>query len=296
MPDLLVVLSGVIAGGGISTGSNLILERRREGRQVATDGRREERELRQAARLVHQELGEAMWVLEHAVELYEWWPYPSRKFSDRRWHEFGQVLADYLLADDWLPLTFAYEDMRELEVKIDSIYRSHGKFRPFGVADDREVRSLWDSLDQAQQTIHGLAGESGRSGFDTVAAMQHAAMDAARQLVPGTGPRLNDPPQHRARMEVRQSCDVVGVAVVGAPNWRRFEAVIPKGFILTAIVPEISDTAACVMSALGDTRATSELAIRFVPEDIRNDDGFEDFAFIVDRRQRLKSFRELPPS
>ena len=261
-----------------------------------SETREEERELRQVARLIYQELGEAMWMLHRAVATYEWWPYPSRRFPEGRWREFGHALAARLEAQEWLKCTFAYEDIREFEARIDEIWRSQGRLTPFAQEDDIECRRLAFSVDEAREVVaERLEEEHQNYSFDTVAAMQRAAMDAARRFMPESEGPFDQRPRDRARMKSRTSVDLVAVALIGAPLWRRFEASLPKDFVLTAVVATTPGSSASVLSTLGDKSATSEFANRFVPEDIRNELDFEDFAFIVDREQLDSAFDELPP-
>lgn len=277
-------------------GSSFALELRRERRQASRDNLNDERELRRAARLVHEELREALWTIEHAVDHHAWWPHPSRKFETQRWHDFAPVFAgsNDITEEQWSFLVFAYEDLRSQETDLDAFFRSEATLPPFDVEGDQMLRWLWETVNEGRQAIAELAGQAiERSGFDGVAAMWWAAERAAKQLMPVTGSPTHPAPIDRSRFEVQESTVVTGIALVGAPNWRQFTARLSPGRVLTITVPEIGGSSACVMSTLGPRRRGSEHANVLVPEDVRNDENFEDFAFLVDEEQRRRWFKEL---
>jgi hypothetical protein len=292
---LLVGLSGVVVGGAITAASTLVFERRREKRAELAEAKRDARELKQAARLVFQELGDAVFLLGLAVAQYKWWPYPSRTFSDQRWKDLAPILAASLDHDDWIYCAFAYEDLRDFEAKLDFEYRSGADLPPFGRQQDVEIRHLWESIQQVREILGALIDQDASNSFDTVAAMEHAGRDAAQQLMPSSATKVADVPPARAQVEVQKICEATGIAILGAPSWRQFSAALPKGLVLTVTVTGIPGSTACVLSTLGDRTTTGEFAIRFVPEEIRSDDTFEDFAFIIDSEQLITDFKELVP-
>jgi len=297
MTELFIALAGVLVGGAISTVSNLSLERRRERRQVAREEAREDREVLRAARLIRQELGEALWLIKRAVDRYRWWPHPSRRFPARRWHEFGPTLAGAEEIDqfEWLQVTFAYEDLQDFEADLDAEYRSVAALPPFSVDTDRELRLLRTSVLEGHEVVSRLCGTESKSGFDDVAAMFHAAEEAARKLMPGKGLVIGDPPRRRSKLELLQPSRLKGVALINAPGWREFDADLPAGTTLTTVVAEIPESRACVLSPQGDRSSEAELTQRFVPEEIRAEAAYENFAFIVSDEHRRELFRELPP-
>jgi hypothetical protein len=273
------------------------LERRRERREKLRDETRDERELRRAARLVHEELREALWTIVQAVDHYTWWPHPSRTFTMRRWHEFAPVFAgsSVVTGDQWSSLTFAYEDLQDCEAKLDAHYRSRGELPPFGFAEDQALRWLWESVDEGRQAAADLAEQEQRiPGFDRVAAMYRAAEQAAKQLMPASQATAISPPEYRSRMEVKTTGQVTGIALVGAPLWQQFTANLPLGVVLTTVVPEVAGSSACVMSPLGARGPEDEATVSFVPDEIRDDDSYEDFVLIIGDQQRRQWLKELP--
>lgn len=290
------MLIGAVLGGLLTLASGLVIETRRENRQIAREALAEERQLRRALRLVYDELEEAMGTIEVAVNRYLWWPFPSRRFEMRRWDEFAPVLAgsDELTQQQWLTLTWAYEGLRELEGELDAIHRSGSPLPGFGVEEDRKLRALWELVNEGRGEIAELVGRRViENSFDEVAAMIHAAEAAARSLMPAAPLAQGRPARSpRSQFVVKKPLAMTGVALVRAPNRHQFEVEVPAETILSMFRAEITGSDAVAMSP---RKVGSDLdtAKRFVPDSLRRDIYFEGFTFLVAEADLRRFLEEL---
>ena len=110
MTEAIFTLVGVLFGAAIP----IWLERRRVSRDEARSQQQEGRELRRAARLVLEELGNRASEVEEAIANGHWWP-AERQLSTAEWNKWREPLA--LLLDDseaWDEIQLAFRDFDRL--------------------------------------------------------------------------------------------------------------------------------------------------------------------------------------
>jgi hypothetical protein len=118
MDQAITGLIGAVVGGSLTAGSNLTLEwiRNRRADGQALDERA--RSLREAVRLVDDELVSCIEVLA-AAELKGQWPKPSELLSTDRWSTYAPMIARSDVAEGaWALLTDTYQTVREANGRI----------------------------------------------------------------------------------------------------------------------------------------------------------------------------------
>jgi hypothetical protein len=110
-----IATSGALLGGAIAAGSNLLVERSR--RQHADVTRHEERflELRQAARIVLEELNGFRSMLRETAKLGSPWP---PEVAIDAWQRFGDVLAARVGNETWRMVGAAYDAVTALSREV----------------------------------------------------------------------------------------------------------------------------------------------------------------------------------
>jgi hypothetical protein len=113
MDPALTGLIGALTGGLIASGSNWGLEaaRNRRAERVNIEGRG--RELREAARMIDDELVASIATL-HQTESRRVWASPNDPLPTERWRDYGPVIARSEVGEDaWTWLADAYQAIRE---------------------------------------------------------------------------------------------------------------------------------------------------------------------------------------
>jgi hypothetical protein len=102
-------LIGAVIGGGLTAGSNLLLDIRRNKSAKEDEEAKNQREVRQASRLIKGELTQSLAALIAARQLGTNWQMPSDSLiSVQEWSLYGSVLASHLEDDAWLACVEAY--------------------------------------------------------------------------------------------------------------------------------------------------------------------------------------------
>jgi hypothetical protein len=101
----------ILLGALISLGTTFVTERRKEQRVDKKEQQEQERELRQAGRLVYEELNNAWIVLRQTKETEVWWSTPPYDLELSAWDKYKEELAGRLDKDTWSEVTSAYTGM-----------------------------------------------------------------------------------------------------------------------------------------------------------------------------------------
>lgn len=281
MTQVLIGLIGVIVGGMLTALSSWLLDLLRDRRDRQRQVQQETRELKRAARLVGEELSENLYMLCRAVEFRRWWRHPAHSLRTTRWDEYEPVFAGAEMEDEaWYSAAAAYQVVRELLGAAEGRLRLESS--PFTVEDDRSIRTSIEVIDGGWQALAALNGERGLTVEpDAVAAMFTAARDAARNLLADDGGRASPFVDREELRVVSDDRPVVGIALLRAPNWVSYPCRLPLGSKLTVLIPEIEGTRACAVSPLGQREADSDMARKFVPDEIRLAAEYSDFVLLL---------------
>jgi hypothetical protein len=150
-------LVGALIGGLLTSGSSWGMATIANRRADSRDAGLRERELREAARLIDDELMGAASILSQAILRRAWIP-PGEQLSLDRWLTYGPILARSELSDDsWTWLADCYQAIREANVRI-------------VIAERRDERAV-DDRDEAY--LSGIRGAI------------EAGLEALRADVPG---------------------------------------------------------------------------------------------------------------
>jgi hypothetical protein len=117
MDSSLTALLGAVTGGLIAAGSNWGIEWIRGRRVDELEAVAQSRELREAARLIDDELTGAITTLA-VMKLKQRWGHAGQ-LSTNRWQVYGPILARFHSdRDTWTWLADAYEAIREVNARL----------------------------------------------------------------------------------------------------------------------------------------------------------------------------------
>jgi hypothetical protein len=152
-------LIGVVVGALVTGGVTWTLARRRE-----------QRDVRAAARLLRNDLLKAEGMLSHALNESRWWP-RDRELPTSLWREERRYLAAELENfDDWEPIGRAFTELEELSlyVEVRSLEADLGalsvEYRP--VSDDETVEGARELVRRGLARLDYVVGAD-RSRADT---------------------------------------------------------------------------------------------------------------------------------
>jgi hypothetical protein len=111
-------VGALLLGAIISFGVTFYFEWRKERRTDKTEQQGRERELRQAGRLVYEELNNAWIVLNQTTDTELWWSSPPYDLDSSGWHEYRATLARLLDKDTWSAISAAYSSMVAFNVRL----------------------------------------------------------------------------------------------------------------------------------------------------------------------------------
>jgi hypothetical protein len=134
----LASLIGAVIGGGIASGSNLAVERHRDGRERSREKMRGDAELRRAARPLAEELLYGRDLIEKAVERdYFTWEPPKRELPASAWAEHRGVVAERGSTEDWRAVGAAYKEIDRLNWVVRDAIEEEGWTQ-------RQMRAPWE--------------------------------------------------------------------------------------------------------------------------------------------------------
>lgn len=166
MPDDVMIavvgVGGVVLGSVISTLPGLWVERRRAVREREAAQERRENVLREAGRLVAEELREAERLVEQAARRGRYWP-GLRQHPTATWNAYRPALAvNIAAAADWASITVAYDSINQLNWTI-----SERRGRMVTVASRTEgdpvepedrLREVWEQVRHALWVLDSEVG------------------------------------------------------------------------------------------------------------------------------------------
>jgi hypothetical protein len=116
--EFIRLTAATILGALISFGTTFFFERRKEQRTEQAERHQDERQLRQALRLVWEELIDTSCELDAAVENGHWWSDPPHDLKTQRWDTYGPILAALIDEGSWSGLTYAYATISDFNVSL----------------------------------------------------------------------------------------------------------------------------------------------------------------------------------
>ena len=111
--DLLLALIVAVSSALGATGGTIFTERRRERRQRDQEKDQRDRDLKEAARLVDEELRDATDLLRTAIYGSRWWPGP-RQLSSDVYTRYRHILALYLDDSPSADVSHAYQELNRV--------------------------------------------------------------------------------------------------------------------------------------------------------------------------------------
>lgn len=143
------LVGATILGALISFGTTFFFERRKEQRTEAVEKEARARLLRQAERLVSEELFNISSEIEQTLEDRQWWSNPPFELGQDLWYEYRPVLAD--LVDHELNgdrITTVYNTIADFNVKLRMAKEGNGRIGALGskltTIDGSQITEDWD--------------------------------------------------------------------------------------------------------------------------------------------------------
>lgn len=167
MSEFLRLFLATLLGAGVSFGTTLYFQRRKEILDQEHTKEANQRELRRALRLVRDELIENRTTISIAREAEVWWSFPPSDLSVELWEEWRSTLADLLDEQRvWGSLSGAFAEIADLNLKLAMFragrqypndmasYIKKTKIYNEGWSEDHsgEISPQWDDLLMRVQT------------------------------------------------------------------------------------------------------------------------------------------------
>jgi hypothetical protein len=108
----------IVLGALISFGTTHHFERRKDKRAERAERQQDERQLRQALRLVLYELVDTSAEIGWALECGQWWSDPPHDLRQRRWSTYEPILAALLDDYAWSRLSVAHAEISDFNVQL----------------------------------------------------------------------------------------------------------------------------------------------------------------------------------
>lgn len=119
MSEFLRLFFATLLGAGVSFGTTLYFQRRKETLDRERAKEADNRELRRALRLVRDELIENGATIEVAREAQTWWSFPPNDLSVEPWQDWRSSLADLLDEQGaWSFLSSAFSEINDFNLKL----------------------------------------------------------------------------------------------------------------------------------------------------------------------------------
>jgi hypothetical protein len=128
MSEFFRLFLATLLGAGVSFGTTLYFQRRRETLDRERAREADSRELRRALRLVRDELIDNEATISIAREAQTWWSFPPSDLSVELWEEWRSALADLLEEQRvWGDLSDAFAEIADLNLKL-AMFRAGRKY------------------------------------------------------------------------------------------------------------------------------------------------------------------------
>jgi hypothetical protein len=180
---LIAGLSAIV-GGAITAGSNLLVEARRRKHDVESLATREQRDLRQATRLVLAELAEVDQAIRHSARSHLTWPL-ERQLPGFAWKEYRGTLAVHLPLHAWRWVESAYDEANGLNWRVIEFAREASTEGPVHRADVEWLRAPFRTIRHAMGELEQALGEPrGAFGYTGYASIDELEADAFGDSAP----------------------------------------------------------------------------------------------------------------
>jgi hypothetical protein len=173
MDPALMSLAGVVLGGGIASGTSVLVERTRSKRESKLERSRSDAETRTAARLVYDELDEIELLIDIAASSQAWsyrWDPPVRALPRAEWERHRATLATHLPDHPWGLLAGVYAELAAIHdhaIAIIDEERAMGVPEPHEIEARKIPTTLLARVDEAiaavNHALSALAPFAGRS-------------------------------------------------------------------------------------------------------------------------------------
>jgi hypothetical protein len=128
MDEFWRLLAATLLGATVTFVTTYFFQRRQEAREERRAEDRQQRELRQAVRLVSDELLGAITTITLARESEYWWSLPPTDLPTAAWSRYRSTLADLLEDAPWKRLTSAYDELHQLNSQL-QMFRDGKRYR-----------------------------------------------------------------------------------------------------------------------------------------------------------------------
>jgi hypothetical protein len=155
------IIAGVaaIVGGVIVAGSNLAVEALRRRQQRESQAELDQRELRQATRLVLAELAEISHAISETAKSRFTWR-NDRPLPAFAWREYRAILAAHLPISAWRWVESAYQAANALNWHVAEMNRELESDGPIHFIENEWLRDPFRTLQQAMEELEGALGDA----------------------------------------------------------------------------------------------------------------------------------------
>jgi hypothetical protein len=201
MSEFLRLFLATLLGAGVSFGTTLYFQRRKEILDQRRAEEADERELRKGLRLVRDELIDNETTISIARQAQMWWALPPYDLPVELWEEWRSSLADLLEEQRaWGYLSTAFSEVNRLNQKL-AMFRA-GREYPNETASNPEGTKVYNDA-----WAEGHDGEISPQWDDVLMRAQTILEMADREIFPFLFPE-KDPPEvgnPPSRLEVQSS-------------------------------------------------------------------------------------------
>lgn len=183
------IIAGVAAvvGGLLTAGSNLAVEgiRRRHEREAQAD--RDQRELRQAIRLVLAELAEISGAIRHSAKSHGTWR-NDQLLPAFAWREYRAILAAHLPLHAWRWIESAYNEANALNWKVIETNNEFQSEGPVHFIENEWLRDAFRTTRHAMAQLEGALDEPrgiwGYTGYASIEDLEEGVWDPRPEVDP----------------------------------------------------------------------------------------------------------------
>lgn len=173
--------AAAIVGGLLTAGSNLFAESLRRRQAQRAQAERDQRELRQATRLVLSELLEIRHTIQRAARTHVTWE-NSRPLPGFAWREYRAILAAHLPISAWRWVLWAYQDANALNWHVADVNRKSETEGPVHFDDKEWLRDSFRTTYRAMAELEDALGEPrgafGYTGYADVEDLEEGVWNA----------------------------------------------------------------------------------------------------------------------
>ena len=176
------IIAGVSAviGGLLTAGSNLAVEALRRRQQRESQAERDERELRQATRLVLAELAEIGQAIKQTAKSHLTWR-SDRLLPAFAWREYRAILAAHLPLQAWRWVETAYNEANGLNWRVLEKNREFKSDGPIHFIDNEWLRDPFRTVHHAmaelEQALGDARGVFGYTGYASVEELEEGVWE-----------------------------------------------------------------------------------------------------------------------